>query len=104
MCVQAFVGALVARVWARSLVALRVPRQDIHLEAWIAIAAVALIFSLFVLVPLGIMIVQSPKLLRDRHYGLFALITFIWSFSLFTLLWITIPMLVAIWVPYPHHP
>ena len=89
---------------ARIREALQLPGQDIHLEAWIAIAAVALIFSLFVLVPLGIMVVQSPKLLRDRHYGLFALITFIWSFSVFTLLWITIPMVVAIWVPYPHHP
>ena len=91
-------------VWAHTRAPLRMPTQDIRLEAWIAIAAVGLIFSLFVLVPLGILIVQSPKLLRDRHYGLFALITFIWSLSLFTLGWMTIPMLIAIWTPYPTHP
>lgn len=96
---------VIAAAWAGvRRMTLLMPSQDIKLEAWIAIAFVGAIFSLFVLVPLGIMIVQSPKLLRDRHYGLFALITFIWSFSIFTLGWMTIPMLIAIWTPYPTHP
>ncbi|GAC1449105.1 MAG: hypothetical protein PVSMB4_07010 [Ktedonobacterales bacterium] len=76
--------------------------QVIHLEAWIGLAGVAFVFSLFIVVPLGVMIAQSPRLLRDRHYGLFALVSFIASFTIFTGLAMTVPLLLAIWVPYPN--
>jgi hypothetical protein len=75
--------------------------QTINLEAWIAVGFFVATFSFIVVLPLFLLITQSPKLLRDRHYGLFALVTLIWSFSLFTLGWMTIPMIVATWRPYP---
>jgi hypothetical protein len=75
--------------------------QVINLEAWIGIGFFVALFSMVVVVPLVVMITQSPRLLKDRHPGLFALVTFTWLFSLFTLGWIVIPMIVAIWVPYP---
>lgn len=76
--------------------------QVIHLEAWIGMAAVVAVFSLFILVPLGVMIAQSPKLLRDRRYGLFALVSFIATFTIFTGVAMALPILIAIWVPYPN--
>jgi hypothetical protein len=75
--------------------------QVLDIEAWIGLAVVGVIFSLVVLVPLFVMPTQLPKLWRDRRYGLFSLIAGIWAFSMFTVLWITVPMVVAIWVPYP---
>jgi hypothetical protein len=77
--------------------------QVIQLEAWIGIGFFVALFSMVVVVPLIVLITQSPQLLRDRRYGLFGLVTFIWSFSLFTLGWMVVPMIVAIWFPYPQH-
>jgi hypothetical protein len=78
--------------------------QVIQLEAWIGVGFFAALFSAVVVVPLFVLITQSPKLLRDRHYGLFALVTFIWAFSLFTLGWMILPAIVATYHPYPTHP
>ncbi len=77
--------------------------QVIQLEAWIGIGFFVALFSMVVVVPLIVLITQSPQLLRDRRYGLFGLVTFIWSFSLFTLGWTVVPVIVAIWFPYPQH-
>jgi hypothetical protein len=77
--------------------------QVIELEAWIAIGFFLALFSTFVIIPLYVLITQSPRLLRDRRYGLFSLVTFTWTFSLFTLGWVVVPMIVAIWFPYPSH-
>jgi hypothetical protein len=78
--------------------------QVINLEAWIGVGFFVALFSTLVFVPLVIEITQAPKLLKDRHYGLFALVTFIWCFSVFTIGWIVLPMIVAIWHPYPTTP
>ena len=78
--------------------------QVIQLEAWIGVGFFVAIFSTVVLVPLVVEITQAPKLLKDRHYGLFALVAFIWCFSVFTIGWIVLPMIVAIWSPYPTTP
>jgi hypothetical protein len=75
--------------------------QVIQLEAWIAVGFFVAIFSTLLIVPLVVLITQSPKLLRDRRYGLFGIVTFTWSFSLFTLGWVILPMIIAIWNPYP---
>jgi hypothetical protein len=86
-----------------SHVATPVLGQVIQLEAWIAIGFFVALFSMFVVVPLFVLITQSPRLLRDRRYGLFGIVTFTWTFSLFTLGWVVVPMIVAIWFPYPSH-
>jgi hypothetical protein len=77
--------------------------QVINLEAWIAIGFFVALFSMIVVVPLLVMITQSPKLLHDRRYGLFSIVTFTWVFSLFTLGWVVVPLILAIWFPYPRH-
>lgn len=77
--------------------------QVINLEAWIAIGFFLALFSMLVIVPLFVLISQSPKLLRDRRYGLFGIVTFTWSFSVFTLGWVVLPIVIAIWFPYPTH-
>ncbi|HLV99695.1 MAG TPA: hypothetical protein VKT82_13570 [Ktedonobacterales bacterium] len=70
-------------------------------EAWVGWGIVILLLSVFILVPLIIMIVQLPKLWRNRRYALFSLFSFIWLFSVFSILISVVPMFIAIKIPYP---
>ncbi len=69
-------------------------------EAWVGWGIVIILLSLFIVIPLVIMIVQLPKLWRKRHYALFSLFTFIWFFSILTILASVLPMFIAIKIPY----
>jgi hypothetical protein len=69
-------------------------------EAWVGWGIVILLLSVFILVPLVIMISQLPALWRNRRYGLFSLISFIWFITVFSLLASVVPMFVAIKIPY----
>jgi hypothetical protein len=73
----------------------------INPEAWVGWGIVILLLSVFILMPLVIMLVQIPRLWRGRRYALFSLFTFIWVFTVFALLASVLPMLVAIKIPYP---
>lgn len=73
----------------------------INPEAWVGWGIVILLLSVFILVPLVIMLVQIPRLWRNRRYALFSLFTFIWVFTVFALLASILPMFVAIKIPYP---
>ncbi len=69
-------------------------------EAWVGWGIVILLLSVFILVPLVIMIFQLPALWRNRRYGLFSLVSFIWFFTILSLLASVVPMFVAIKIPY----
>ncbi len=69
-------------------------------EAWVGWGIVILLLSVFILVPLVIMIFQLPSLWRNRRYGLFSLVSFIWFFTVFSLLASVVPMFIAIKIPY----
>lgn len=69
-------------------------------EAWVGWGIVILLLSVFILVPLIIMICQLPALWRKRRYGLFSLISFIWFVTVFSLLASVVPMFIAIKIPY----
>ena len=73
----------------------------INPEAWVGWGIVILLLSVFILVPLVIMVSQLPSLWRNRRYALFSLFTFIWVFTVFALLASILPMFVAIKIPYP---
>lgn len=72
----------------------------INPEAWVGWGIVILLLSVFILVPLVVMISQLPSLWRNRRYALFSLFSFIWVFTIFALLASILPMLVAIKIPY----
>jgi hypothetical protein len=69
-------------------------------EAWVGWSIVILLLSVFILVPLVIMAAQLPRLWRNRRYTLFSLFTFVWCFTVFSLLASIIPMFIAIKIPY----
>jgi len=69
-------------------------------EAWVGWGIVILLLSVFILVPLIIMICQLPRLWRSRRYALFSLFSFIWFFSVFSILASVVPMFIAIKIPY----
>ena len=69
-------------------------------EAWVGWGIVILLLSLFILVPLTIMACQLPSLWRNRRYALFSLVSFIWAFTVFSLLASVVPMFIAIKIPY----
>ncbi len=69
-------------------------------EAWVGWGIVILLLSVFILVPLAIIIGQLPALWRNRRYGLFSLVSFIWFFTVFSILASVVPMFVAIKIPY----
>jgi hypothetical protein len=69
-------------------------------EAWVGWGIAIILLSLFILVPLVIMVAQLPALWRKRHYALFSLIGFIWLISVFTILASVLPMFIAIKIPY----
>ena len=69
-------------------------------EAWVGWGIVILLLSVFILVPLVIIICQLPRLWRNRRYGLFSLVSFIWFFTVFSLLASIVPMFIAIKIPY----
>ena len=70
-------------------------------EAWVGWAIVIILLSVFILVPLAVMISQLPKLWRRRRYALFSLFSFIWVITVFSILASIVPMFVAIKIPYP---
>lgn len=72
----------------------------IHPEAWVGWGIVILLLSTFILVPLAIMISQLPSLWRNRRYALFSLFSFIWLFTVASILASIVPMFVAIKIPY----
>ncbi len=69
-------------------------------EAWVGWGIVILLLSTFILVPLSIMISQLPSLWRSRRYALFSLFSFIWFFTVASILASVVPMFVAIKIPY----
>jgi hypothetical protein len=69
-------------------------------EAWVGWGIVILLLSVFIIIPLGIMVVQLPSLWRNRRYALFSLFTFIWVFTVFAILASVLPMFIAIKIPY----
>ena len=69
-------------------------------EAWVGWGIVILLLSVFILVPLIIMICQLPRLWRNRRYALFSLVSFIWFVTIFSILASVVPMLIAIKIPY----
>lgn len=69
-------------------------------EAWVGWGIVILLLSTFILVPLIIMISQLPSLWRNRRYALFSLFSFIWFFTVASILASIVPMFVAIKIPY----
>jgi hypothetical protein len=69
-------------------------------EAWVGWGIVILLLSVFILVPLVIIICQLPALWRNRRYGLFSLLSFIWFITVFSILASVVPMFVAIKIPY----
>lgn len=73
---------------------------QIHPEAWIGWGIIIILLSVFILIPLTIMIAQLPSLWRKRRYALFSLMTFIWVTTVATILASVLPMLIAIKIPY----
>ncbi len=69
-------------------------------EAWVGWGIVILLLSVFILVPLIIMICQLPRLWRNRRYALFSLVSFIWFITIASILASVVPMFVAIKIPY----
>jgi hypothetical protein len=69
-------------------------------EAWVGWGIVILLLSVFVLVPLVILLSQLPSLWRDRRYALFSLFSFVLFFTVASLLASVVPMFVAIKIPY----
>ncbi|HEY7347474.1 MAG TPA: hypothetical protein VH599_04090 [Ktedonobacterales bacterium] len=69
-------------------------------EAWVGWGIVILLLSVFILVPLVVMVVQLPKLWRKRRYALFSLFSFIWLVTVFSILAAVLPMFIAIKIPY----
>ena len=73
---------------------------QIQPEAWIGWGIIIILLSVFILIPLTIMIAQLPSLLRKRRYALFSLMTFIWVTTVVTILASVLPMFIAIKIPY----
>jgi len=73
---------------------------QINFEAWIGWGIIIILLSVFVAVPLVIVVAQLPSLWRKRHYALFSLFSFIWVISVFTILASVLPMFIAIKIPY----
>jgi hypothetical protein len=73
---------------------------QIQPEAWVGWGIVILLLSVFIIIPLAIMIVQTPGLWRKRRYALFSLCTFIWAITILTILASILPMFIAIKIPY----
>ena len=73
---------------------------QIHPEAWVGWGIVVILLSVFILIPLAVMVVQIPKLWRKRRYALFSLMTFIWVTTVVTILASVLPMFIAIKIPY----
>ncbi len=69
-------------------------------EAWVGWGIVIILLSVFILLPLSIMVAQLPSLWRKRRYGLFSLVSFIWIVSIITILASVLPMFIAIKIPY----
>ncbi len=74
---------------------------QINFEAWIGWAIIIILLSVFVAVPLAIVVAQLPSLWRKRRYALFSLFSFIWVITIFTILASVLPMFIAIKIPYP---
>lgn len=70
-------------------------------EAWVGWGIVIILLSVFILVPLVILVAQLPRLWRNRRYALFSLFSFIWVITVFSLLASIVPMFVAIKIPAP---
>jgi ABC-type sulfate transport system permease component len=73
---------------------------QIHPEAWVGWGIVVILLSVFILIPLAVMVVQIPQLWRKRRYALFSLMTFIWVTTVVTILASVLPMFIAIKIPY----
>jgi hypothetical protein len=69
-------------------------------EAWVGWGIVILLLSIFILAPLVIMVCQLPRLWHNRRYALFSLFSFIWVFTVFSVLASVVPMFIAIKIPY----
>ncbi len=69
-------------------------------EAWVGWGIVIILLSVFIVIPLTILVAQLPALWRKRRYGLFSLCAFIWAFSVFSILVSILPMFIAIKIPY----
>lgn len=73
---------------------------QIRPEAWVGWGIVIILLSVFIVIPLTIMVAQLPALWGKRRYGLFSLVSFIWAFSVFSILVSVLPMFIAIKIPY----
>jgi hypothetical protein len=73
---------------------------QIQPEAWVGWGIVIMLLSIFIVIPLTIMAAQLPALWHKRRYGLFSLVSFIWAFSVFSILASVLPMFIAIKFPY----
>lgn len=73
---------------------------QINPEAWIGWGIIIILLSVFILIPLAVMVVQIPSLWRKRRYGLFSLMTFIWVTTVVIILASVLPMFIAIKIPY----
>jgi hypothetical protein len=73
---------------------------QIQPEAWVGWGIVIILLSVFIVIPLAIMGAQLPSLWRKRRYALFSLFSFIWAFTIFTILASVLPMFIAIKIPY----
>ena len=69
-------------------------------EAWVGWGIVLILLSVFIVIPLAIMVAQLPALWRKRHYTLFALFSFVWAITVFIILASVLPMVIAIKFPY----
>ena len=72
----------------------------INPEAWVGWGIVIILLSLFIVIPLVVMVSQLPALWRKRRYGLFSLMTFIWVTTIAIILASVLPMFIAIKIPY----
>ncbi len=73
---------------------------QINFEAWIGWGLVIFLLSVFILVPLVVMVAQLPSLWRKRRYALFSLMSFIWITTVLIILASVLPMFIAIKIPY----
>lgn len=72
----------------------------INPEAWVGWGIVIILLSLFIVIPLVVMVSQLPSLWRKRRYGLFSLMTFIWVTTVAIILASILPIFIAIKIPY----
>jgi hypothetical protein len=73
---------------------------QIQPEAWVGWGIVIILLSVFIVIPLTILVAQLPALWRKRRYGLFSLCAFIWAITLVIILASVLPMFIAIKIPY----